>query len=34
MLRDALEVPLATEDPTRGRLHRLLERLDDNLVEI
>ena len=34
MLSDALDAPLPTEDPTRGRLQRLLERLDDNLVEI
>jgi hypothetical protein len=39
MLSDALDAPLSTEDPARGRLargrlQRPLERLDDNLVEI
>ena len=34
MLQSALEEPLATDVPARGRFERILQRIDDNLVEL
>jgi len=34
MLQSALAEPLATDEPPRSGIVRLLQRLDDNLVEL